>query len=178
MDAKDYPVNQPAKEFESQDVKVRQRKPRNIDEFDGENESLVVVAEGLNGEAEDPKAYAKKLAFMEEWLQIQIYPEPGAKYPAKVVPVWVNGQGATILTDSGKKMVNGWLPIGVPVKTQRKFVEVLARAKSETVQTQVVKHEGHEENNALRYAQVKHPFSVIQDSPEGMEWLSKVLMNQ
>jgi len=172
--AKNNPVNKPGKEFDTSDVKVGQRESRNLDEYDNDDEPLIALAEGIG----DSRAeYNAALAFMEEPVTIRISKSSEKKAP-NVMQCWVNGKGAEQFVN-GKWMVCGWLPVGVPVTTRRKYVEVLARAKFETVSTRVVKHEDHEENFADRTAGGKYPFSVLNDSnPRGVEWLSTIIQEQ
>jgi hypothetical protein len=106
--------------------------------------------------------YADQLAFNEERLDIRI--EPGReRNAAKAVDVSVNGD-------------RRFLPVGVPITIQRKFVEVLARAQPFGVTTE---HEdAHHENP--RNITHRNPyravaFSVLHDpSPRGHAWLNKI----
>lgn len=171
MDAKDNQVFATGSEFHSNDVKVRGRKPRNLDVDD--NESLVSTVEGLPA---SDSAYMAELAFLEEPVTIRISPS-SEKNPARTVQCWVNGKGAEQLTN-GRWMQCGWLPVGHIVTTRRKYVEVLARAKGETVSTRVVQHGEFEENFADRTASLKYPFSILKDeNPRGIEWLQGILQD-
>ena len=124
------------------------------------------------------KGYASALAFMEEPITIRIEPSDEENAPI-VVDCWVNGKGAEVMdTLSGKFMEINCLPIGQPIITKRKYVEVIARARSDRVV-------GKEENNRpepgrdgwaiQRRAQRKNSFSVIHDpNPKGAEWLTRI----
>lgn len=174
-DAKNNPVSTGKKEMHTSDVKVGQREPRRIDVITEDNEPMVALADGIGSSEE---AYLKELAFMEEPVTIRINISQ-EKNPARVVPCWVNGKGAELFTN-GKWMQNGWLPVGIPVITRRKYVEVLARAKQEGVSTRVVEMDGGmKENYADRNANMRHSFSVISDTnPRGPDWLSTILMEK
>lgn len=168
--AKNNPVNKAQREFESADVKLNQRaavditKPR-------ESESYAEI------ESVTADTNIDLLAFMEEPVTIRIQ-KSSEKYAPNVVDCWVNGKGAEQFIN-GKWMVCGWLPVNHIVTTRRKYLEVLARAKVDSLQTEVRKHEDREDNMAIPYTSSKYPFSVIEDrNPLGHEWLSRVLQGQ
>ncbi len=174
MDAKNSPVNTGKKELHTSDVKLGQREARRIDVIE-DDEPIVSLADGIgSSEAE----YIAALAFMEEPMTIRINVS-AEKNPARVVPCWVNGKGAEVFHRE-KWLQNGWLPVGVPVITKRKYVEVLARAKQETVTVRIVDTEGGgKENYADRNPNMRYSFSVLQDAnPKGADWLSTILMEQ
>lgn len=122
--------------------------------------------------------YAAALAFMEDPITIRIEPSDEENAPV-VVDCWVNGKGAEVLDSvTGKFMEINCLPIGQPIVTKRKYVEVLARSRSDRVVT-------HEENTRPdpgkdgwrleRRTLRKTLFSVIHDpSPKGHEWLTRL----
>ena len=104
--------------------------------------------------------------------EAQVYVVHGLPLPDSVtgpgtpVDVYVNG-------------VAEWIPVGRPWILRRKFVEVLARAKPISVQTQ---HEGIGEgedgmpnNRIIRNTSSMFPFSVLQDSQRGIEWLNRLM---
>jgi hypothetical protein len=60
---------------------------------------------------------------------------------------------------------------------RRKYVEVLARSKPMSVQT---KHESAEEslnpqNEVIRTTSSQFPFSVLEDTQRGIEWLNRLM---
>lgn len=168
--ARDNQVVASGPEFHTSDVKTPQRASRNLDQYDGESEILVNETEEL---PDTQAAYNAVMAFMEEPVTIRIQ-KSSEKYAPNVVQCWVNGKGAEQFVN-GKWMQCGWLPINHNVITRRKYVEVLARARQESIATRVVEHKDSEENHADRFTSTKYPFSVIQDTPAGHEWLSQVL---
>lgn len=183
-DAKNRPVIRGHKETDSRDIPVQQqRAPINLD-LPREQEEVEAI-ETVNADMLQEKEYLAELAFNEEPITIIIQKGPEKMAP-RIVDCWVNGRGAEHFRN-GKWHVCGWLPVNVPVITRRKYVEVLARAKADSVETEVVKHidgggssNGREDNLAHRYTQTKFPFSVLNDpsGTKGMAWLTKILNEQ
>lgn len=107
---------------------------------------------------------AKKLAFLEQEVTVEL--SEGTDIDAeKFVFLSINGVGPG---------PNGlqWVPRGTPVKMKRKFLEVLAKARQ-------VKYKNHEQTNRegvqesfqkARSADI-YPFTIIEDTREGIEWL-------
>lgn len=177
MDAKNNQVIATGKELNSSDYKPQQRKARNLD-VPEDNEPMIALAEGL---ADDEEAYAAELAFMEEPVRIRIMVPvmPGDKHPPRTVQCWVNGKGAEQLTN-GKWMQCGWLPLNFDVVTRRKYVEVLLRSKTETIQTEVRQRgiDG-EDNLAHRITNGKYSVSIMADnSPRAHEWMATIVQEQ
>ena len=172
MDAKNNQVFKGSRETNSEDIKVGQRGSRNID-VAPENETLIALSDGLE---DSDEAYHAALSFMEQPVKIRISPSAEKNAPT-TVQCWVNGKGAEHFRN-GKWLQCGWLPVGQEVVTRRKYVEVLARSRLESVSTRVVKHENREENMADRTASTKYPVSILQDTAEGHEWFSRILMEQ
>lgn len=140
--------------------------------FEKRSETIIPVDKPLD------KVYASALAFMEDEMTIRIEPSDEEHAPT-VVDCWVNGKGAEVKDPiTGKWMELNCLPIGGVIITKRKYVEVLARSRSDRVVA-------HEENNRPengkdgwkvdRRTQRKTLFSVIHDpSPMGHEWLTRL----
>ncbi len=104
-----------------------------------------------------------EIMFMEELVKIRIEPLT-EKNPRKLIDLYVNGKPE-------------WVPVGRPWIMRRKYVEVLARSKPMSIQT---KHEQAEEsldpqNEVVRSTSAQFPFSVLQDTPRGIEWLNKLM---
>ena len=167
--AKNHQVIASTKEVHTADLKVGQRPSVNLDE---DREELIQTVDGAN--AAITGDYGDELKFNEEPVTIVIQ-RGSEKHAPNVVDCWVQGRGAEQFIN-GRWAVCGWLPVGVPVITKRKYVEVLARAKHDSVQTRSVKHEEHEDNFADRTTSSKYPFTVRNDSERGHRWLSKILM--
>jgi hypothetical protein len=119
-------------------------------------------------------SYVEQLAFNEDKIKIRIHPST-EKHAPKVAECWVNGEPAEVWIN-GRWVKMGYMPIGQELITKRKYVEVLARAKHDTVTTEVVKTAEDEQNLAHRFTSVKYSFSVLADpSPRGAEWLTRLL---
>lgn len=156
--AKSRPVGRPRKEINTGDMKTRELPTLGGDVLVHEAEPIVLL------ESSDvSKDYLKELAFMEEWVTIRLE-RTGEKNAAKWVQFGVNG-------------VIKWLQPGVPVRVQRKYVEVLARSVPYDVETEVEDATvAYPRNEIVRNARAKYPFSVIEDkNPRGAEWLTKVM---
>jgi len=166
-DAVANPVRRPGHELHTDDIKIDQ-KPVIESREDLERE-VVVASNGLS------KDYLAALAMAEEPITIRIE-RSGEKNPDRVIPCWVNGKGAEVLTDGGW-LALGHLPVGVPVTTKRKYAEVLANSKINTVNTRSGTMQDDEPRNDIeRFTSQRAPFSVIEDkNPLGHEWLSRLI---
>lgn len=127
-------------------------------------------------EQELAKSHQAALAFMEEPVTILIEENSSADFPETHVPVSVNGKNAEVL-QNGQWMEIGWLPIGVPLVTKRKYVEVLARSRTDAIRTQ---HDDatveRPRNTIRRTTRAQYPLSIIEDrNPRGHEWLSRIV---
>ena len=163
MDAQNAPVRHAPRELHTDDIKIKQ-KPT-IETRDDLIEEIVVAPEVLQ------KDYMDALAFAEGPVTIRI--ERGReKYSPNMIDVWCNGKGAEVLI-AGRWRETRVLPVGMPVTTKRKYVEILARSKIDTINTNVTKQEHSETNAVERATSPNAPFSVIKDSnPKGAEWLT------
>ena len=121
--------------------------------------------------------YTVALLMAEDPITIQI--EPGMEENApRVVDCWVNGKGAEVLDPITNKWLEiNCLPIGGPITTKRKYVEVLARSKLDNVQTKTGDmRQEHPENRIVRNTSRKAVFSVLHDpNPKGREWLIRLM---
>lgn len=158
--AKDHIHTREARGYEPMDE--AQLDPIDPVEFDQNN--VILPRRGLeNVNSPEFSEKAKALAFMEELVEIEIFPQPG-RNPQNVFDIQVNGT-AMVFRAGERKYV------------KRKFVEGLLRAKPV--------HYGNEEyvdkNDGIK--KVKHPvstslrfpFSIIRDpSPKGDAWAKAV----
>lgn len=156
-------------------IHVSRRKGREVSTSDmeiGQAPAIVLPNEGLlNREPEEIVAldsplmddYAKAIAFNEEVMTIRLEPSQ-EKFAPKIIDVHVNGR-------------TEWIPVGKPIKIARKYVEILARAKPDSIQTNVIENIGEDPQNRVnRYTSAKHPFSVLHDpNPMGYEWLTRIM---
>lgn len=176
-DAKNSPVTRQynRKEAHTGEMPVAQKS-----DIDMSLDSQIVHGEALanvSGDTEINKGYMADLSFMEEPVTIRIEENSRSDFPETHVAVQVNGRSAEVF-QNGQWLPIGWLPIGVPLITKRKYVEVLARAKSDSIKTQ------HDDatvatprNTLQRRTSANYPLSIIQDNnPRGHEWLSRIMM--
>lgn len=143
-----------------------------------------VVLVDAEMQARVTKEYKEALAFMEEPVTIRLEPSTD-KNSATVFPVWVNGKFAECwmnngrhvgIEDSGRWVAVGWLPVGIEITVKRKALEVIIRAKVDTVETDVIENPGQDpQNKVKRFTSAVHSFSIIQDkSPLGAAWVREV----
>lgn len=170
-DAINRPTQRPRRETHTGDMQIGQK-----DDIDLSLDSPIIHGENLKNLADDKELQAG-LAFMEEPMTIRIEENTRSDFPETHVPVMVNGRGAEVF-QNGQWLPIGWLPIGVPLTTKRKYVEVLARAKPDAIQT--VHDDANVErprNTVRRRTSAAYPLSIIQDNnPRGHEWLSRIMM--
>lgn len=179
MDAKDSPVKRQysRKEVNTGEMEVGQRADVDLGE-------LVTLLRGGSladnvGEKPLTPEYAAELAFMEEPVTIRIEENSRSDFPETHVPCYVNGTPAEVYDEKSKKwMPFGWLPVNVPMIIKRKYIEVLARSKPDSIRT------NHQEatverpqNTVTRKTTSQYPMSIIHDAnPKGHEWLSRIMM--
>lgn len=167
-DASNLPVRRPPQELHTGDIKIEQ-KPSIEDREDLENEIAVAPPDVLK------KDYQDQLAFMEEPVTIRVE-RSSEKYAPHCIDCWCNGKGAEILMN-GKWVETKAIPVGIPVTTKRKYIEILARSKITSVQTRHEDKTVEQPRNFVdRYTSSRAPFSVIEDkSPRGAEWLTNLV---
>ena len=109
---------------------------------------------------------ARILAFMEEPVKIRISPEtsPNAE---QIFQVSVNGVNQFFVRDTIQTV-------------KRKFVEVLARARPETLSTpEYIDSTGNRATRIHKTYGLRYPFSVLHDpNPDGHVWLEAILREQ
>lgn len=157
------------REIHTGDIKIEQKSAIIGAGADREPE-IVVADKPLNDD------YAQELAFNEELVTIRIEPS-SEKNAAKHIYVAVQGKGCEVWDARN----NGWLemtyiPVGQPLTIKRKYLEVLARAKSDSVTT---KHDdaGSEyiDNRVERVTSAVCALSVLEDmNPRGAAWLTEL----
>jgi len=167
MDAENNPVRRPGREQYTGDIPIPQ-KPAIETRADLDDE-VIVAAPNLN------KDYEAALAEAEEPVTIRIE-RSGEKFAPKSVECWVNGKGAEAFFNGRWNEIT-WVPVGMQVTLKRKYVEVLARSRVDTIETNVVERDGEDPRNFIdRSTSSRAPFSVIEDrSPRGAEWLRNLL---
>lgn len=165
MDASNAPVRRPRPELHSAEIGIEQKATIESRED--------LAAEVITAPEDVLKAdYAQELAFNEEPITIRIE-RSSEKYAPRVVDAWCNGKGAEVLVQ-GRWVETAYLPVGIPVTTKRKYVEILARSKIDSVNTKVEDRDSeHPTNLVERSTSSRAPFSVIEDrNPKGAAWLT------
>ena len=149
------------KELHTEEVRGRAKPAINlnntVDEIRDNEDTIIDVI------SSEQLSYMDEIMFMEETITIRL--EPSAdRYSPKYIDVGVNGRIE-------------WLEVGKPIKVARKYVEVLARAKSDTFITIAPNTNDENPVNMIsRNTSQKYPFSVIKDpNPRGYQWLTTVL---
>lgn len=118
--------------------------------------------------------YLDELAFMEEPVTIRIEPSSD-KNAAGAFPVWVNGKPAEVF-QMGRWDEIGYLPVGRVLVVKRKVLEVIIRAKVDTIHTKILEQDSERPNNVVqRFTSPVHSFSIIEDrNPRGPGWVTEL----
>jgi hypothetical protein len=134
--------------------------------YDGD----VVLTEKIG----DNTDYMDELAFMAEPVTIRI--EPSAdKNAAGAFPCWCNGKPAEVF-QNGRWDEIGYLPVGRVLIVRRSILEIIIRAKVDTIQTQIIGQDSERPNNVVsRFTSPVHSFSILEDAnPRGPQWVSEL----
>lgn len=120
------------------------------------------------------KDYLAELAFMEEPVTIRLEPSSD-KNAAMAFPIWVNGKKAEVF-QYGRWDEIGYLPVGVPLTVKRKVLEIIIRAKTDTIHTSIQEMDSERPNNVVqRFTSPVHSFSIIEDrNPRGAAWVTEL----
>lgn len=171
MDAVNTPVRRARAETSNADFPLGQKAPIILPDEGPIDRTQVITS--LEDRLTD--SYAEALKFAEEPVEILIYPSQQKNAPP-VVDCWVNGKGAEVFV-GGRWHEFNCLPVNKAVVTKRKYVEVLARSKVDTINTDV--EDATVENPANRINRVTSSsavFTVIGDTnPKGREWLRNLM---
>lgn len=131
----------------------------------------LVVAEGPMVKSE-----LDKIAFNEEPMTILIHRSHEKFSPRCTDLISINGVKAEMLLRQGWTQM-GYLPRGQAFITKRKYVEVIATSKMDTIHTDVEDLPNGDKRNLVdRIVTATCTFSVIEDkNPMGVEWLTRLL---
>lgn len=175
--------------------KVARRVPKRPAEFDSrsikQEQKPSLTMAPLNEEQERPSSIQtvdremkdlnfEAIQFAEDKMLIVIHRGHDPKFsPMCTDFIAVNGVPAEILYKNGW-IRSGYLPRGVPFYTKRKYVEVLARSKQDTINTEVIRRDNEDPVNKMHTITVQSmPFTVLEDkNPKGNEWLTLLLRLQ
>lgn len=141
-----------------------------ISDDPAERKPEIVVAQ----RAMPKKAYLEELAFNEEPVTIRLLPSAERNSP-NAYYVAVNGKGCEVFrNDRWYEMA--WLPVGQALTIKRKYLEVMVRAKFDSVRTEVRDPESdHPDNQVTRFTSPVHSFDIIEDAnPKGVAWLAEL----
>lgn len=118
--------------------------------------------------------YLDELDFNEEPVTIRLESTSDVNAPS-AFPVWVNGKGCEVF-QNGRWYEIAYIPVGKVVITKRKYVEVIIRAKIDTLHTEVSEPESENPSNRIkRFTSAVHSFSILEDkNPKGVAWLSEL----
>ena len=163
----------PRRELNSADAPIEQKRPIVGDKGIREHEGDVIAIGDKDIRSKD---YLDELKFMEEPVTIRL--EPSAdKNAATAFPIWVNGKGCEVWNENQKRFIEmPYLPVGEVLTVKRKYVEVLIRAKIDTVETKILDEKGENPTNTVRrFTSAVHNFSIIEDrNPMGAPWLTEL----
>lgn len=165
----------------SDDIKIEQ-KPDITDDASQRMPEMVKAGENVLKNVE----YLDELKFNEEPVTIRLEPNAERNAPG-AFPVWNNGKGCEVLldragrfaahaSDGGRWYEMAYIPVGQVIVTKRKYVEIIVRAKIDTLHTEVREPESETPNNIIkRFTSAVHSFSIIEDrNPKGVAWLSEL----
>lgn len=170
-EALNTPIRRSRRETVNTDLPIGQKDDIVFRDGDDLPREQIIVADATTLE----KEYSAQLAMSEEPITIIIHPSR-EKNPPQVVDCWVNGRGAEVFV-GGRWQVFNCLPVNIQVTTKRKYVEVLLRAKPDTIETLVEDQEAERPSNRIsRATSSAVTLSVLEDrNPKGAEWLRQVM---
>ena len=118
--------------------------------------------------------YLDELAFMSEPVTIRIEPS-SEKNAAGAFPCWCNGKPAEVF-EAGAWREIGYLPVGRVLVVRRSILEIIIRAKIDTIQTRILDENGERPNNVIqRFTAPVHSFSILEDNnPRGPAWVQEL----
>lgn len=166
-----------AAEFDSRSVKIEQKPTLEHPPIDQpmEHPSTIVQVD-----KELSKLDVSKLAFAEDPIKIIIHRNPDPKFSPKCTDyIAVNGKPAEMMFKNGWIPI-GYLPRGVSFYTKRKYVEVLARAKQDTIHTNVIERVNEDPQNLTDTVTTSVlAFTIIEDkNPLGGPWIEELIRQQ
>ena len=153
-------------ELHSDTLKIDQHRPIvDTAAYDGD----IVLTERV-----ESRDYADALAFMAEPVTIRLEPSSD-KNAATAFPVWVNGKPAEVFQNNRWDEI-GYLPVGRVLTVRRSVLEVIIRAKTDTVHTEIRNMDAERPENAVqRFTSPVHSFSIIEDrNPRGAAWVTEL----
>lgn len=150
------------------DVKIEQAAP--IETAEDRINQIVAGDESI---LED-KEFAERIEMGNDPVTIMINPSNEENAPQSY-PVWVNGKGAEVFMN-GQWLPVTYLPVGVELITKRKYVEVLARAKTDNIKTVHDSANVERPRNVVqRTTSAVANFTLLEDkNPKGPAWFAEL----
>ena len=131
--------------------------------------------------AMDPleKSTLDALAMAEDPITILIHRSVEKFSPPTTDYIAINGIPAEQLFRNGWVRM-GYLPRGKSLITKRKYVEVLARAKQDAINTTVIERDNEDPQNFVeRITTSTMSFTILEDkNPKGAEWLERLVRSR
>lgn len=123
----------------------------------------LVIEKGEDNIFEGDSAKFRELAFMEEMIDITITESTNPNDQA-LVPLAVNGRTV-------------WILRGEKTRIKRYYVDLLGRARKETVVVKAARDaNGDIVNRTVKTSGLSYPFQVVHDpNPRGKAWLAKLM---
>ncbi len=159
----------PRQELHSESLTIEQKPDISDDPADYDGDIVLVDAAQLT------KDYEAALAFMEEPVTIRLQPS-AEKNAAMALPVTINGKPAEVF-QRGRWEEVGYLPVNRTLTVKRKVLEVIIRAKVDTINTLIDNPESDNPNNRVsRFTSPLHSFSILEDkNPRGADWCAEMM---
>lgn len=165
----------PRQELNSDTLPIEQRPPISDDPsaYDGDIITGEPIAQVALGKGMSPE-YLAMLAFNEEPVTIRLEPSSDQN-AATSHPFWCNGKRAEVF-QNGRWEEIGYLPTGRELIVKRKILEIIIRAKKDTVHTKVQNPDSDQPHNVVeRFTNATHSFSIIEDrNPRGAAWVQEL----
>ena len=157
------PNVKPRKIIDTTDMQVGQPGVVTMDPS-GPAELDVPLIQPVTGPMDAAKKHkAEILAFMDEIVEVEVHTSTDPNEP-QFVQLWNDGRHQLI-------------PRGIPTPVKRKYVEVLARLKTDKFRNEEYRDPaGNESVRWPKTTGLRYPFNVTRDdNPKGLPWLRSVL---
>lgn len=173
--AKNNPVFTGPVETKAEHYAVPQRDPIDVDRVLADGAEPIAIVQKLPSED-----YMEALKFAEDPLVVILNPSPDPK-AARFVYCAVQGKGAEVWDERTKKWLEfKYLPVGRVLTIKRKYLEVLARSRTDTFNTREVTPTplANQDGYTLDASTVMAASFNVRHDPagaKGQEWYSRVM---
>lgn len=120
------------------------------------DQEIVVVGEGPS-----MNSYAAELAFMEEPVEVMVHEAQGEN-PDLIVDLYCNGVPQRFIR-------------GQAITVKRKYVEILANARTQNMKTNINREGDNVYNRVSKHTSLRYPFVMNDPNPKGQAWLKGLL---